>query len=447
MTSSEPSRQPTTCIVGAGPSGLAAARVFAAKGLPFEVFERHDSIGGLWAADNPGTPLYESAHFISSKTMSGFPGYPMPDDYPDYPRGDQILAYLRSFVGAYGLDQHITTGCGVRWAEWGDEGWDVELENGETRTFDHLVCANGTQWHPAMPDIPGDFSGQIYHSKEYSSIDQLRGQRVLVIGAGNSGVDIACDAAGAAGHASISMRRGYHFISKHILGVPSDVFGSTGPELPLAISQRVFARLLRTLVGRPERYGLPKPDHKLFETHPILNTEIFHYLSHGDLTVRRDVASFDGPTVRFVDGTEDEFDVVICATGYNTRVPYLDDRHFEWRMGRPRILMNTFVRDNPRLFAVGFTEGDGGGFPNFDIMADAVANTVALVGPVGSKVPASWTRFRRVADPNITGDVKLLDLPRHAAYLHESAFRSEMERIGREFGWPDRDPARYDKLR
>ncbi len=438
MTSRASNGQSTTCVVGAGPSGLATARALLAKGLPVEVFERNDQIGGIWDPTNKGTPIYESAHFISSKTLSGFSGHPFPEGYPDYPRADQILTYLQTFTKKHDLDSVITFSCGVDRAEWSsDGGWTVTLETGDVKQFDNLVCANGTQWHPAMPDIPGSFDGEVFHSKDYSSIDQLRGKRVLIVGAGNSGVDIACDAASSAGYAAISMRRGYHFIPKHIFGIPSDVFGDSGPELPLAISQRVFAVMLRLLNGKQERLGLPKPDHKMFETHPILNSEIFHYLSHGDLQVKRDVESFDGPIVRFTDGTSEEFDVVIFATGYNTLIPYVDEAEFEWTMGRPSMLMRVFDRRNPHLFAVGFSEGDGGGFPIFELMADAVASAIQQIGPATQAAPALWLRFLREADPDIIGHVKLIKVPRHAAYLHGPAYKKEMANIRAEFGWDE----------
>ena len=440
-TDSHLNELPTTCVVGAGPNGLALARALTTLGLPVEVYERHTSIGGLWAADNPKSPIYESAHFISSKTQSAFPGFPFPESVPDYPGGAEIRAYLDDFVDTFGLRDVITTGCGVAHADWDGARWAVELDDGTTRTFDHFVCANGSQWHPTMPDIAGTFAGRLIHSVEYSSIDELRHQRVLVIGAGNSGTDIACDAAASASRAALSMRRGYHFLPKHIFGIPSDVFATSGPELPMAISQRIFPAMLRMLVGRPERFGLPKPDHKLFETHPIVNSEIFHFLSHGDLVVRPDVDHFDGQDVHFVDGTSEPFDVVICATGYTVEVPYLDDSHFEWKHGKPQLLMELFSRTNPYLHATGFAEGDSGGFPLFDVMADAIANVIQSVGrAVDGPPPKPWLDHLAQARPETRGKAKLKDLPRNVNYIHRSAYEKVVASMREDFGWREYSP-------
>ncbi|MEM7272232.1 MAG: NAD(P)/FAD-dependent oxidoreductase [Actinomycetota bacterium] len=437
---------PTTAVVGAGPSGLVLARAFLAAGLPVEVFERHHSIGGIWAFDNPGTPMYESAHFISSKTLSGFPGFPMPDEYPDYPSHRQILAYLHDFADAYGLERVIHTGTEVQSAAWVDGRWQLTVGAGERRTFDHLVCANGATWDPNRPDIPGDFDGELLHSVDYRSADDFRGKRVLVIGAGNSGVDIACDAAAAAAKATISMRRGYHIIPKHILGQPADVFAESGPDLPVRVGQTVFGGLLRLLMGKPSRYGLPAPDHRLFETHPILNTRIYHHLSHGDLDVARDVERFDGSTVHFVDGTTADYDIVICATGYKNTIPYLDPAHFEWRMDRPQLYLHVFHRTNPQLHALGFTEGDGAGYTVFDNTAVAIAELVRMLHEQPAR-RQEWLAHVNRDRPELRGGVDFVDTARHVNYLHVKDYLKLLAKLSKRFGWTPADPDRYDTLR
>ena len=274
-------------IVGAGPAGLAAAEALDRAGIEFEVLERHDGLGGIWDIDNPGTPMYESAHFISSKTLSGFEGYDFPDDYPDYPTRPQVLEYLRSFASERGLGDRFTYGAEVELAERTEEGWTVKLLDGGTRTYSHLVAATGHQWEPRMPAYPGEFTGEEIHSREYRSPDFFRDRRVLIVGAGNSGCDIACDAAKAASGAALSVRRGYWFVPKHMFGKPSDVFAHGGPRLPLRFEQMMLAGALKLLVGDLTNYGLPKPDHRVLESHPIMNTQVLHYIGQGDLVARR----------------------------------------------------------------------------------------------------------------------------------------------------------------
>ena len=202
----------------------------------------------------------------------------------------------------------------------------MTLEGGETRSYEHLICANGTTWDPNLPEVPGDFDGELIHSSEYRSPERFAGRRALIVGAGNSGVDIACDAAQRADRAWISMRRGYHVVPKHLFGIPADVFAESGPELPMPIAQRILPLLIRMQVGRPERYGLPKPDHPLFESHPILNSQILHHLSHGDIEVRADLDRLDGEQVVFADGARERIDLIVMATGYRFSIPYLATR-------------------------------------------------------------------------------------------------------------------------
>ncbi|MEQ9569019.1 MAG: NAD(P)-binding domain-containing protein, partial [Longimicrobiales bacterium] len=296
--------EPPVAIVGAGPAGLAAAAALKARGLAFRILVAGRGFGGIWDIDRDETPMYESAHFISSKTRSTLPDHPMPPGYPDYPRHDQILAYVRSFAERHDLAREAEFGVRVTSARPEPEGgWSVETDDGRTRRFRALCSAVGTNWHPVVPDVPGPFDGTAFHSFDYRSPDVFRGRRVLVVGAGNSGCDIACDAARSARRAFISLRRGYHFVPKYVFGKPADVFAHEGPPLPAWLERKVFGFLLRrVLVGDVTRFGLPVPDHDLLESHPIMNTRLLHHLGHGDLEVRTDVEALDGDGVRFVDG-------------------------------------------------------------------------------------------------------------------------------------------------
>jgi hypothetical protein len=436
------------CIVGAGPGGLAAARAFLNLGLEIDVFERHSATGGIWDRENPGTPMYESAHFISSRDMSAYFGFKMPADYPDYPNHRQILDYLRSFADAYGLTEHIQFSTSVESADWDGSHWQVTTSDGVTRTYLTLTCANGTQWHPSMPSFPGQdsFTGEIVHSNVYSEGRQFSDKRVLIVGAGNSGVDIACDAARFADFAAISVRRGYYLIPKHIFGTPADAFAASGPHLPMKISQRIFPPLIKVLMGNPTKHGWPKPDHKLFETHPILNDQILHHLRHGDLLVRKDIAKFDGADVVFVDGTRETYDLVVMATGYQTKVPYLKESMFRWKGNRPNLFMRLFSQDQPGLTAIGFTEGDGGAYELFDDMSDMIARNAWAA----EHDRAQFARLQRHfagPDPDVSGGVKHQATDRHAAYVNLQAYQKASKAIRKEFGWPTVGQETFESLR
>ena len=436
------------CIVGAGPGGLAAARAFLNLGLEIDVFERHDAVGGIWDRMNPGTPMYESAHFISSRDMSAYHGYKMPADYPDYPNHEQILAYLRGFADAYQLTPHVHLNSSVRNASFDGDQWQVTTANGATRAYRTLTCANGTQWHASVPQISGadSFTGEIIHSQAYREGAQFAGKRVLVVGAGNSGVDIACDAARFAKVATISVRRGYHLIPKHIFGMPADAFAASGPHLPMKWGQRIFPPMLRIVMGDPTKHGWPKPDHRMFETHPIVNDQILHHLRHGDLAVRSDIARFEGSHVVFADGRRDEFDLVVMATGYNTKVPYLDESMFRWKGNRPNLFMRMFSQEHPGLAAIGFTEGDGGAYELFDDMCDMIARAAWAAEYEPQEYSRLRTRFAG-PDPDVTGGVKYKASDRHAAYVNLQAFQKVSKAFRKEFGWPVVDQTTFEHLR
>jgi cation diffusion facilitator CzcD-associated flavoprotein CzcO len=436
------------CIVGAGPGGLAAARAFKNLGLSIDVFERHSAIGGIWDRTNPGTPMYESAHFISSRDKSAYHGYKMPETYPEYPNHKQILDYLRGFAAEYNLEENIHLSTSVEHAAWDGSHWQVTTGDGQTRAYLTLTCANGTQWHPSLPELPGadSFAGQIMHSNAYREGSQLAGKRVLIVGAGNSGVDIACDAARFAESAAISVRRGYYLIPKHIFGMPADAFADSGPHLPMRFAQRIFPPLLKIVMGDPTKYGWPAPDHRLFETHPIVNDQVLHHLRHGDLTVRKGIESFSNSDVVFTDGTREPFDLVIMATGYVTKVPYLDDNKFRWKGNRPNLHLRLFSQDQPGLAAIGFTEGDGGAYELFDDMSDLIARTAWAAEHNKAQFESLRARFKG-PDPDVSGGVKHQATDRHAAYVNLQAYQKASKAFRKEFDWPNVDQTTFETLR
>jgi amino acid transporter len=439
------------CIVGGGPCGLLAARAFTLAGVPYDQFERHSDVGGIWDIENTGSSMYESAHFISSKYTSAFFGAPMPESYPDYPDHRQILSYIRDFARRFGLKDKITFGVEVVKAtplgQDAEGGWRVELSTGEVRTYKGVVVANGVTWHPSLPSYPGleRFKGEVRHAVTYRRPQEFAGKRVLIVGAGNSGVDIACDAARHADKAFISLRRGYHFVPKHMFGVPTDVFlgGGVHPPKGVVIPDDPD-KMLGAMVGDLTRYGLKAPDHKAMQSHPIMNTQILHYLAHGDLTAKEDIVSFSETGAVFKDGSVEHFDMVLFATGYDYRMPFLDEALFDWKQGRPQLYLNIFHRRLRGLSVVGYVEFASAGYQRFDEMAQMVAMD-AVIEQSGIE-RETWRRMKAEARPDLRGASTYVDSPRHANYVDVSVYRRVLSEIRQTFRWPDPSDALYRPL-
>lgn len=439
-------RGDTACIIGAGPGGLSVARALKAQAIAYDQVERHANVGGIWDIANPGTPMYDSAHFISSRDLSGFVGFPMPRNLPDYPSHRQILTYLNTFADAYGLRERIRFGTEVTGLEKDAQGrWILERSDGTRYRYRWIILATGTNWQPNMPNWPGHFDGELRHSITFKSGDEFRGKRVLVVGAGNSGSDIACEAAVHAARARISMRRGYHFIPKHVFGMPADVFGESGPRLPLWLSRPIFKRLLRLLNGDLTRWGLPAPDHDLFETHPILNAQLLHHLQHGNIEVGPDIRRFEGSEVVFADGSREAFDLVLCATGYHFGAPFAAD-YLEWEGHRASMYMAMFSRTHPTLCAIGYLDQNSSAFKLFDTQALTLASYLRAQLD-DSPSAARFQALIRSDIPDLSGGIRFVRSDRHSVYYDYRAFTAYLSLLRRRMGWGELGEQLYDGLR
>ena len=415
------------CVVGAGPGGLAAARWLNALDVPFEGFERNPDVGGIWNIGFADSPMYESAHFISSRTLSGFRDFPMPASYPDYPSHRQILRYIEGYAERFDLRRHFKFGASIDGAHPDHAGgWTVRFADGWEKSYAGLITAVGCEWRPFIPTFPGSFSGEVIHSREYKHSRQFEGRRVLIVGAGNSGCDIACDASRSATKALLSLRRGYYFIPKHIFGQPADVFGESGPHLPYVIEAPVFQGLLRLLNGDLAHLGLPRPDHSILESHPVMNTQILHALGHGDIEVRADVREFRGTEVAFTDGKVDAVDLIVLATGYVRGVPFLsqgvlaDDEVKD-------LFLNVFHRRERNLFVLGHFTADGGAYPLLDRQAEMVAR-IADARRRGRAAPGFDAALSGTA-PDFTGGVKYQNVRRMSNYLRSRPYRAYLDKL------------------
>jgi len=334
-------------VIGAGPVGLGMADALRRAAIAYDQVDAADGIGGNWRHG-----VYTTVHIVSSKRSTAFADYPMPDHYPDFPSGAQMLDYLECFARDRGLIPAIELRRRVvaAWPE-SDESWSVRFADGERRTYKGLVVCNGHHWDPRIPDIPGAFSGRIIHAKDYRRPSDLADQRVLVIGGGNSGCDLVSEAARVARCSDWSLRSGAWFLPKMALGRPLTDLPIW--RLPIWTQRLVLKALVRVLIGDYRDYGLPKPDHRIFERHPTFGTEALGYVRQGRIRPRPAIAHCEGDTVHFVDGTSGHYDLIVAATGYRVSFPFLPAGLVEVRDNVVQIYGGAFPAGIKHLYIIG----------------------------------------------------------------------------------------------
>ncbi len=373
------------CIIGAGPCGLATIKNMKDQGFTDIVcHEPRETVGGIWnhTKDASRASVYDSAHIISSRRLSAFRGFPMPEAYPDYPSHEQILAYFSSYAQANRLTDHIRFGSRVVSARQREQGgWTIVSkgpEGDKTEAADVLVVANGHHSEPFVPELPGNFTGEQIHSVAYRCAEPFRGKRVLVVGAGNSACDIAAVLSRVAGHVSLSMRHAQAIIPKLVFGRPVDVQFAKLQILPRPLREMAAKLAVGLAVGPYRKYGLKEPEGALLSMHPTLNSDILDRIRHGKVTPREGIKSADGSMVEFENGDNAEFDVIIWATGFRMAFPFFEAGFPAWQnaLEIPLYLkMMPAGRDD--LFFIGLIQPIGCIWALADYQAELAARLIA----------------------------------------------------------------------
>lgn len=431
--------RPTTekyCIIGAGASGLAAAKNLSARGIPFDCLERAHDIGGLWNIGTPSGVVYETTHLVSSRKYTSFDDFPMdPEAYPQYPSHSRIMGYFRDYVEKFGLLPSIELGkTAERLTPAGDK-WSVKVA-GETsaRLYRGVVIANGHHFAPRLPKIPGDFSGTIIHSRDYRSPKQLRDKRVLVVGTGNSGCDIAVDGVHNAQRLVLSMRRGAWFVPKFMLGFPTNgaVAFLEAVPMPRWLRRALFEMSHFVLAGPAARFGLPKPEYRIDESHPTMSDEIPRLVQHGRIIVKPAIERFDRNSVVFSDGSSEELDLIVFATGYEAGFEFIDPETMLRDDGRARLYLNVFHPVYDNLFAVGLIQANGSIWRLADLQSQLVASFI--VAAESDTAKAAWFRDLKSAGGPAEDGPRFVRSDRHRFEVNFYDYRRRLRRLLKRFG-------------
>ena len=397
-------------VLGAGWSGLAAARALDRRGLRVQGYEQGSGVGGLWRLgnDNGRSVAYDALRMNTSRDLTSFEEFPFPPGCPPYPGHRDVAAYLDAYANRFDLRRLYrfrSPVASVAPAPGG--GWDVD-----GRRFRAVLVATGHHAEPRWPELRGAFDGLRLHAREYREPSIFEGRRVLVMGLGNSAVDIAGEAAGRASAVFLSTRRGAHVLPKFLFGEPLDVWGRRLAWLPPRVQGAIVGALLRVLRGRLSDVGLPEPAHRLHQAHPTVSDDLLPHLRAGRIRAKPDVAELLGRRVRFADGSEEEIDVLLCATGYRPSFPFLGGL-----VGDPEALpralyLGVVPLDLPAgIFFIGLVQPQQGPISR---AAEAQAAWAAALLAGEARLPEPAEMRAAVDAQNAWRDGTMVAAPRHA---------------------------------
>lgn len=422
------------CVIGAGAAGLTVCRAFRQHGIPFDCCERESDIGGLFHYGQPQSSVYKSTHLLSSKKTTEYPDFPMPDEYPPCPHHSLVLEYFRSYARHFNLYDSIRFRTAIERIEPLGTGWLVRCSGGAERTYRGVVIANGHHWDPVMPRWPGHYTGELLHSKQYKTPDVFSGKRLLVVGGGNSACDIASDAVPLARRVIMSIRRPVHFLSKYSFGKPGDVTVQALIRwgVPMWVLRLLAGLGARVINGRPEDLGLPVPDHRIFDSSVTVSSLVPFHVRQGDITVRPGIASVAGRQVTFADGSQEQVDIIVCATGFKVSFPFVDAEQLNGPAGSPRLHLHQFHPDRDDLAVVGlFQSATGGHWRLMHYQAQALARFLAARDR-GANL--GWFKKQRTAPAqDLKAGFAAHDAERHQFTVEPVRFERRLKKLIREF--------------
>jgi hypothetical protein len=416
-------------VIGAGPSGITAGKnaIEAGLGAGLVVFEKSDQVGGNWVyrTESGHSSVYSTTHIISSKYHSAYEDYDFPAGTPDYPSHNHLREYFQNYAKDFGVHEKIRFHTEVRSAvKNADQTWTITSvgpDGEKVETFDALMVSNGHHWNPVLPQYPGTFAGEFIHSHAFKNNQPFKDKRVLVIGGGNSAADVAVECSRVATRTCISMRRGHWFMPKFIFGLPGDVVYHQSQWLPPKLRQKALQFINTLMTGKHERYGLQTPDYSILEGHPTLNSELYYFIGHGEVAPKVGISRFDGHTVHFTDGSSEDFDVIIAATGYKITLPFFDKNfiNFEHATEVP-LWRRMFHKDHPSLYFIGLFQPLGCIWPLADYQAQLAC--MELIGKYQRPKNLSEEIDKELKNPHFN----FYKSHRHATEVDYMMFRKEL---------------------
>lgn len=391
-------------VIGAGPVGLAIAKSLKDASIPYQQVEASDDVGGNWYHG-----VYETANILSSRKATEYPDFPMPNDYPDFPSAAQMYAYYKLYADQFDLRSNVmfhTKVIGVTPAE--NNLWLVEFENGTKTIYKGVLICNGHHWSKRFPKYEGEFKGEAFHSKDYKTPEQLRGKRVLVIGAGNSAFDISSECARVSEKSFLSVRRGIWIFPKTFMGKPLSEFQSG--VLPNWLRMRLGKLMLKLAIGKPEEYGLPKPEIGIFDRHPTINTDTLINIKNGRIKVKPGVKRLLESGAEFEDGTREEIDTIVYATGFNVDIPFLPEKLNRVEKSVVKVYAYSMYDDYKNIYIIGWFQPRGGVGSLITPYAELIARLVKVQDKFETPMGAVMKEMgEKLPDTHLFGSIEFLE--------------------------------------
>lgn len=420
-------------VIGAGAAGLVTAKSLLDREIDVDVLEAGDTVGGMWQIDSPGSAAYETLQTNSSRTQTEFSDFPMPVPWPDFPTYRQMASYLEMYADAFELRDHIRLGTTVTSVEPvpgpgmpGDNGWAVRVAEGPTRFYENVIVATGHHRRPHLPDLPGTFTGKSLHSRDYRDPDIFLAKRVLIIGAGNSGTDLAVDSARRAEETLLATRHDLEVLPRYLLGRPYDQLrpGVAG-LLPAGLERSLFDRFIRVGAAAGQVSAAADEVPTTRSPAPPVAPDLPDLVESGAVQVKPGVTRLSGGRATFADGSRAGVDLVVFATGYDVHLPYLSPEIFAPTGNVMPLYRNVVAPQRPGLWFVGFIDTIGAAMPLFQEQSEWVADVLsgACVLP-GRSAMRTWIAKREQDGTVVDSHPLLVDYWRYRKSLRQERSRT-----------------------